>query len=104
MQLGCARNWNDPWFLREQPGERDLGRRGLLSLRDAAKQINHRLVRFSSLRREARDDVPEVILVKLRVFVDLAGQEAPSKRTVRDEPNAEFFESWQHLLFGAPPP
>ncbi len=38
MQLRGARDGNDPRLLREQPGQRDLRRRGLLSLRDRGRR------------------------------------------------------------------
>src|SRR5580658_3038111 len=65
-QLRGARNRNHPWLLRQDPGERDLGRGRLLPLRDPAEQIDQGQVRPPVLRREARDDVAEVGAVKLR--------------------------------------
>jgi hypothetical protein len=49
MQLGGARNRNDPRFLGKQPGKRELSRCRLLLLREFAQQINQRLVRFTVL-------------------------------------------------------
>src|ERR1700731_927060 len=37
------------------------------------KQIHQSLIRFSVLRREARDDVAEVIFVELRIVTDFTG-------------------------------
>jgi hypothetical protein len=66
----------DPRLLREQPRKRDLGRRGFLLRCDALDQIDGGDVRFPVVRREARDGVPEVLGVELRVLVDLPGEEA----------------------------
>ena len=104
MQLRGARDRNDPRLLGEQPGERDLGRRRLLPLRDLAEQIDQGLVRLPGLRREARDDVAEVGAVERRVLVDLAREEALAQRAERNEADAEFLERRQHLLLGLPPP
>ena len=76
MQLRRARDRNNPRLLRKQPGERDLRRCRLLLFCDLAKQIDQRLIRLPVLRRKARDDVAEIGAVELRVFVDLAGEEA----------------------------
>ena len=90
MQLRRTRDRNDPRLLCKQPGERDLSRCHFLLLRESAKQINQRLIRFTVLRRKARDYVAEVIFVELRVFADLAGEEALAQRAERNEPDAEF--------------
>jgi hypothetical protein len=41
---------------------------------------------------KARDYVAEVSFVELRVFADLAGEEALAQRAERNEPDAEFLE------------
>jgi hypothetical protein len=53
VQLGGARNRHDPRLLRQQPGQRDLGRRRAFALRDLAQQIDQRLVglRASGVKR-----------------------------------------------------
>jgi len=40
MQLGCARNRNDPRLLGKQPGKRELSRCRLPLLREFAQQID----------------------------------------------------------------
>src|SRR5258708_1539096 len=104
MQLGGARDRHDPRFLRKQPGERDPRRCRLLLLRESANQIDPRLIRFPVLWRKARDDVAEVVLVELRVFADLSGKEAFTKRTEGNEPDPEFLECWYHFRFRLSPP
>src|SRR6266403_225353 len=47
MQLGCARNRNDPRLLGKQPSKRELSRCHVFPLREFAQQINQRLVRFT---------------------------------------------------------
>ena len=64
---------NDPGFLRKEPREGDLSRRRVLAFADLPQQIDHRLIGFSGLSREARDDVAEVGAVERRVFVNLPG-------------------------------
>src|SRR5215467_572673 len=85
MELGCAGNGNDPGLLRQQPGESDLRGSRLLLLSDGADQIDNRLIRFSVLRREARNDVAEIAFVELGVFADFAGEEAFAQRTEGNE-------------------
>src|SRR5439155_9781446 len=76
----------------------------LLPFCDRFEQINESLIRCSSLRRKARNDVAEIGAIELRILVDLAREEALTQRAKRNEPDSEFFESWQHRLFGLPPP
>src|SRR5262249_27159724 len=57
-----------------------------------ADKINHGLVRLAILCAEARNDVPEVRLVELCVFIDLSRQESFPQRAERNKPNAEFFQ------------
>ena len=77
-KLRCARDWNNPRLLGKQPGERDLSRCRILSFCDLAKQSNQGLIRFTSLRRKARERVAEVRAVKRRARIDLAGEESLS--------------------------
>src|SRR5260370_32568475 len=104
MQLGCARDRHDPRFLRKQPSERDLRRCRFLLLRKSAKHIHQSLIRFPSLRRKPGDDVAEIAFVELRIFADLSGKEAFTKRTEWNEPNPEFLHGWDHLRFRLSPP
>ena len=92
MQPGRTWNGHNPGFLCKQPGKRDLCGRRLLLLRKLAKQINHGLIRFPVLRRKARDDVPEIVLIELRIFVDLAREEALAKRAEWHKSDPQFLE------------
>src|SRR2546425_1518160 len=85
MKLRRPGDWNDPRLLRKQPSERDLSRCRLLPFCDFAKQINQRLIRFSSLWGKARDDVAEIGAIELRIFGDLASEEALTKRAKWNE-------------------
>ena len=91
---------DDPRLLGEQPRERDLSRGRLLPFGDLAEQINQGVIRFSSLRREARNDVAKVGTVERSVFVDLSGEEALTKRTEWNEADSKFLERRQYLLPG----
>src|SRR2546428_13481286 len=104
MKLRRPGDGNDPRLLRQQPSERDLSRCRLLPFCDFAKQINQRQIRFASLWGKARDDVAEIGAIELRIFGDLASEEALTKRAKWNESDPEFFEGWQHLLFRASPP
>ena len=90
MQLGCARNRNDPRLLGKQPSKRELSRCRLFLLREFAQQINQRLVRFSVLWVKAWDGVAEIRALELRIFVDLASKEAFTKRAKWNESDSEF--------------
>src|SRR5207237_10253462 len=95
---------HDPRLLGDQPGKLELGRFGFLLSWKFAKQIHQTLIRFSVLWREARHDVPEIAFVKLRIFFDLAREEAFAQRTERDESYSEFLQRWDHLCFRLSPP
>src|SRR5258708_29745188 len=104
MRLRRARDGNNPWPLGQQPGERDLGGRRVLALRDAAEQLDQRLVRLPRLRREAGDGVAEVCTVEGGVLVHLPGDVALAQWAERNEADSELFENWDDLRFGFPPP
>ena len=61
-------------------------------LRESAEHIDQSLIGFAILWREARNDVAEVILVELRIFVDRTGKEAFAERAKGNESDAEFLE------------
>src|SRR5437879_7096128 len=104
MRRRCTVDRNDPILVLKQPSERYLSRIRLLPFCYFAKQINQRLIRFASLWGKARDDVAEIGAIELRIFGDLASEEALTKRAKGNESDPEFFEGWQHLLFRASPP
>src|SRR5260370_18739553 len=58
-----------------------------------------RLIRFAVLRGKARDDVAEIGFGELRIFADLSGEEAFTKRAKWNEADSEFLEGGQHFLF-----
>src|SRR5256885_9541227 len=97
MQLSRARDGNDPWLLRQQPGKRDLSRRRLFLLCEPADQINQRVIGFPVLRGKTRNNVAEITFVELRVFADLASEEAFTQRTERNEPDAELLKRGYHF-------
>src|SRR5580700_4238793 len=104
MQLGCARNRNDPRLLGKQPSKCELSRCRLLLLREFAEQINQRLVRFTVLWVKAWDGVAEIRVIELRILVDLARQETLTKWAKWNESDPEFFKGRQHRFFRLPPP
>src|SRR5262245_6622399 len=82
LDLATTRNRNDPRLLRQEPGERDLCRRRLFLRSDPGQQVNHGLIGFDGLWREAGVVAANVGAVEGRVFVDLARQIAPTERAV----------------------
>src|SRR5215203_1864999 len=104
FQLRGTGDRNDPRLLGKQPGDRDLGTRHLLLGCDFAEHLDQGLVRLSSLRREARNDVAEVGAVERGVLVDRAREEALTQRAEGDEADAELLERRQNLLLGLSPP
>jgi hypothetical protein len=93
LQLGGARNGNDPWFLREHPGERDLRQGRSVPLTKFMEQIDQNPVRFHRLCGEARQGGAIVVTaIELRLFVQSAGQVTSAERTVRNETNPVSFE------------
>src|SRR5260370_7887333 len=99
MKLRCPWDRNDPRLLGKQPSEGYLSRCCLLSFCDLAQKINQRLIRFSSFLGKARDDVAEIGAIELRIFVDLAREEALTKRPKWNESHPDFFAGLHHLLF-----
>ncbi len=94
MQFGCTRDRNDPRLLCKEPGQRDLSGCCLLLFRELAEQIHQRLVRFPVLRGKPRHDVAEIGFVELRIFVDLACEEALAEGAEWNEPDSELLERW----------
>ena len=69
-----------------------------------AEQVHHGLIGFAIFRREARDDIAEIVFVELRIFADLSGEEAFAQRAEGNEADAEFFECRNHFGFRLSPP
>jgi hypothetical protein len=103
LHLGGARNGNDPRFLREYPGERNLGHGRSFPLSKFIEQIDKNPVRFHRLCGEARQGGAVVVTaVELRLFVQSAGEVTSAERAVRNKTDAEFFKCRQDLLFRLP--
>ncbi len=101
-----ARAWNghDPGFLRQQPGQRNLGWGRVLLRGDPLQQFHHHPVGPDRFGSEAGIAAANVVLGKGGVFVDLAGQVAAAQWAVRHKPDAEFLTGGQHRLFDHVPP
>ena len=104
IELCGAGDRGEPRLLREQPRERDLGGSRVLALRDRAEQVDEGLVGLERVGREARERAAKIGGVELRIFVDLAGEEAFAERAIRHETDSEFFERGDHFLLGLAPP
>ena len=101
VELRRAGDRNHPGLLGENPRNCDLGRCRVLPLGEVADHINYSLVRLAILCREARDNVAEIALVELRIFLYRSGEESLSERTERNESDAKLFECRQDFLFRA---
>src|SRR5215207_2885827 len=104
LQLPGAGNRDYPGLLSEQPGQRDLSRRGVLACCNLAKQFHQGLVRSASFRSESRDGGADVGTVEGRALIHLPGEEAFPQRAERHKADAELLEGWQDLLFRRPRP
>jgi len=105
VQLRGARDRHDPWFLGEEPGERDLRGRRALPLCDVRQHVDEGEVGLPRLPvDEARDGVAEVAARELGVLVDLAGEEALAEWAEGDEADAELLERRQDRLLRLAPP
>src|SRR5215472_10418847 len=104
MQLGRSRNGDYPWFLRKQPGERDLSRCCLLLVGKFNDQIDQCLIRIAIFFRKARDDISEIVLVELCVLADRAGKKALSEWAERHEADAKLFQGGNDLFLRFAPP
>src|SRR6185369_5281585 len=71
---------------------------------DPAQEVDEGLVRLPGLRREAREERPEVAALELRVLVELAREEAAPERAVGDEVDPELLERREDLGLGAASP
>ena len=99
MELSGAWDRYHPRLLGKQPCEGDLSRCRLLSFRDAVEQIDQGLIRLERLGREARQGAAKVRAIELRIFVDLAREEALAQRAVGDEADPEFLLMYSGRLF-----
>src|SRR6185503_1381746 len=104
VQLRSTWNRNNPRLLCQQPGEGYLSRGRVLLFCNLAKQIDQSLIRFSCLRRKARDDVAEISAVERGVFIDLSREKAFAKRAERNEADSEFLKRRQYFRFRLSPP
>ena len=104
MQLRSSGNRDDPRFLSQQPGNRDLRRCSLLLPRNVAEHIHQGLVRFPVLFVETGNDVAKIRAIELRVLVDSASEEAFPERAERDKANPQFLKRRQNLALRLSPP
>src|SRR5271165_2674314 len=103
-ELAGAGDRDDPRLLREEPGQRDLGRGGIQPPGDPRDQVDHGLVRCAGTGGEPRNAVAEVACVECCRGVDRAGEESLAQRAERDEPDAELRKRRDDLGLRGPPP
>src|SRR3990172_3150531 len=104
MQLGGTRGRYYSRPLGKKPGPRGLSRGRLLPFSDLGEQIHKGLIRFPSLRCEAREGVAEVGTLERSAFVDLSREEPPAQRTESNQADAEFLEGRYDFLLRIPGP
>src|SRR4029078_12706516 len=68
------------------------------------EQINQSLIRFSSLRRKARERATQVRTVERSVLVHPPREKASAERADWNENDSNVFQWCQHLLFRLSPP
>ena len=103
MELGSARDGDDPRLLRQEPGERHLRRRRVLPLADALEKIDQRLVGGHGFGREAWQDRTEIVRREFRFLAHRSGQEPLAERAVADEADAQFLAGLKDAVGLGPP-
>ena len=72
----------------------------LFPFRDSAEKIDHRLIRFPSLRSEARESGTEVrVAVEGHLGIDFPGEESLTQRAPGNETDPKFLDGRQHFRF-----
>jgi hypothetical protein len=71
---------------------------GLLLVGDALEEIDQGLVLLHRLGRETRQDVSEIALTELGIFVHRTGEEAFAERAVGHEADAEFVARFEDAI------
>src|SRR4051812_10936725 len=104
MHLARSGDWHDPGLLRQQPGERDLGRRGIPAGRNSAEQIDEGLVGLHRFGRETREPAANVGAGEGRAGFNLSRQETLPERAPWNEADPQLFARRQHVRFRIPRP
>ena len=104
MQFGCTRDWDNPRLLGQQPRETDLSGCSPFALCEVPDQIDQYLIGFPVFRREARNQITEVVFLKLGVLADFASQETSPQGAKRNQTDSELLESRHYIQLGLSPP
>src|SRR5688572_12291148 len=83
-------DWNDPRLLRQEPCQRDLSGRCLLSFCPFFQKLNDLQVVGQVLRRETGFDAANVALRKSCILVDRAREETHADWAPRNEADAQL--------------
>src|SRR5208283_407954 len=103
-QFGGAGDWNDPWLLCQQPGERNLRCCCPLLRGKCGNYLHESSIRFAGLVGKAREASAVVPLEELCLRGNCAGKKPSAKRAIRDQANPKFLERWQYFFFWTLPP
>ena len=99
MQLGCAGDGNHVLSSSEHPGQSQLRGRDLFLRGEGLNGLHNREVVFKVFALKTRRGSPVVIVFELVEVLDGTGQEATTKRAVRNKCDAERFTCLHHLAF-----
>jgi hypothetical protein len=85
FQFRGAGNGNNPGFLCQEPGERDLSGCRTLLRGKGSNQVHQPAICLACFSREAGETAAIILLIKLRAFRDRPREESLAKRTERNE-------------------
>src|SRR4029453_15047509 len=85
IALRCSWNRHDPGLLRQQPGQCDLCRCGLLPFCERLQPLDESEIRFAIVLCEPWHHVPEVGRIECGFVVDPPGEKSLAERTERHE-------------------
>src|SRR5579862_8444260 len=104
LQPGGAGYGNDPGFLSQEPGQRDLSRSRIPLCSKCRNQIYQSLIGLPGFRREARETAAIVLRFKLRALRNRSGQKSLAKRTEWNQADARLFQGGNNFSFRTFPP
>ena len=82
----------------QHPRQRQLGGRHSFIFRDAQQCVDQRQVGLQIAFLKTRCAQPVVVVPQCRPVTDRAREKTAAQRTIRHEPDAEFFAEGQHRL------
>src|SRR5262249_21640857 len=99
LQLGGARNRNDPGVLCHPPCECDLSGCRILLRGERSNQIYQSAICLAGFEREAGETAAIVLLVKLRVLRNRPSEKSLPKGTERNQADTKLFHCGDDFFF-----